>query len=72
MFATVGGNNEAKLALEDALALDPRKRRILSNFGLSPPIGVLLYGPPGETLRFILCLTFCTFNCDLSLCVCVQ
>ena len=56
MFATVGGNNEAKLALEDALALDPRKRRILSNFGLSPPIGVLLYGPPGETLRFILCL----------------
>ena len=72
MFATVGGNNEAKLALEDALALDPRKRRILSNFGLSPPIGVLLYGPPGETLRFILCLIFCTFNFDLSLCVCVQ
>ena len=47
MFATVGGNTEAKLALEDALALDPKKRRILSAFGLSPPVGVLLYGPPG-------------------------
>ena len=54
MFATVGGNNEAKLALEDALALDPRKRRILSNFGLSPPIGVLLYGPPGIFLTVLL------------------
>ena len=33
--------------MEDALALDPRKRRVLSAFGLSPPTGVLLFGPPG-------------------------
>lgn len=46
-FESVGGNVEAKIALENALALDPRKRRILSKFGLSPPIGILLYGPPG-------------------------
>jgi len=47
IFATVGGNAEAKLALEDALALDPRQRRLLSSVGLSAPVGVLLYGPPG-------------------------
>ena len=47
LFASVGGNTDAKIALEDALALDPRQRQMLSAFGLSPPIGVLLYGPPG-------------------------
>ena len=47
IFSSVGGNAEAKLALEDALALDSRKRSILSAFGMSPPSGVLLYGPPG-------------------------
>eukprot|EP00581_Thalassiosira_minuscula_P001041 CAMPEP_0183748186 /NCGR_PEP_ID=MMETSP0737-20130205/67640_1 /TAXON_ID=385413 /ORGANISM="Thalassiosira miniscula, Strain CCMP1093" /LENGTH=970 /DNA_ID=CAMNT_0025983905 /DNA_START=20 /DNA_END=2932 /DNA_ORIENTATION=- len=46
-FSSVGGNGEAKLALEDALALDPAKRRLLSRFGLQTPTGVLLYGPPG-------------------------
>ncbi|KAL9188451.1 hypothetical protein ACHAXT_006829 [Thalassiosira profunda] len=46
-FASVGGNAEAKLALEDALALDPRKRLLLARFGLQTPCGVLLYGPPG-------------------------
>lgn len=47
LFATVGGNKEAKRALEDALALDPERRRQMSKFGFSAPIGVLLYGPPG-------------------------
>eukprot|EP00804_Cyclotella_cryptica_P016169 CCRYP_005668-RA/>CCRYP_005668-RA protein AED:0.02 eAED:0.02 QI:256/1/0.75/1/0.66/0.5/4/0/935 len=46
-FGLVGGNKEAKLALEDALALNPEKRRLLSLFGLQAPTGVLLYGPPG-------------------------
>ena len=43
-FSSVGGNVEAKLALEDALALDPEKRHLLSKFGLQTPTGVLLYG----------------------------
>jgi len=46
-FASIGGNEQAKISLEDALAFDPVKRGILSRFGLSPPTGVLLYGPPG-------------------------
>lgn len=47
LFSSVGGNVEAKRAIEEALALDPEKRRILRTFGLSPPTGLLLYGPPG-------------------------
>jgi SpoVK/Ycf46/Vps4 family AAA+-type ATPase len=47
LLESVGGNTQAKLSLEDALALDPRKRRMLARFGLSPPTGILLYGPPG-------------------------
>jgi hypothetical protein len=43
-FSSVGGNLEAKLALEDALALSPRKQQLLSKFGLKLPTGVLLYG----------------------------
>jgi SpoVK/Ycf46/Vps4 family AAA+-type ATPase len=46
-FESVGGITDAKLSLEDALALDPKKRIMLSRFGLSPPTGILLYGPPG-------------------------
>jgi SpoVK/Ycf46/Vps4 family AAA+-type ATPase len=46
-FASVGGNMKAKESLEDALALDPEKRRMLARFNLSPPTGLLLYGPPG-------------------------
>jgi SpoVK/Ycf46/Vps4 family AAA+-type ATPase len=47
LFESVGGNTQAKVSLEDALALDPNKRRMLARFGLSPPTGILLYGPPG-------------------------
>ena len=47
LFSAVGGNVEAKLAIEEALALDPEKRQILRTFGLTPPTGLLLYGPPG-------------------------
>ena len=45
--STVGGNEDAKLALEDALALDATKRKLLASFGLHAPTGVILYGPPG-------------------------
>lgn len=47
-FASVGGIIQAKKDLLDALAFDKRKRLILSRFGMSPPNGVLLYGPPGN------------------------
>lgn len=47
LFGMVGGNAVAKQSLEDALAIDPRKRRMLARFGLSPSAGILLYGPPG-------------------------
>lgn len=47
LFQTIGGNYDAKRALEDVLAIDKKKRHMLSKFGLSLPTGVLLYGPPG-------------------------
>jgi SpoVK/Ycf46/Vps4 family AAA+-type ATPase len=46
-FSSVGGNLAAKRALVEALALDPRKRRLMASCGMSAPTGVLLYGPPG-------------------------
>ena len=46
-FHRVGGNMQAKAALEDALALDPTRLATLRRFGMAPPLGVLLYGPPG-------------------------
>lgn len=46
-FASVGGSQEAKIALEEALALNPHQKRMLEKFGLSPPTGVLLFGCPG-------------------------
>jgi SpoVK/Ycf46/Vps4 family AAA+-type ATPase len=48
VFASVGGNVEAKIALEDALALDSRRLGVLTSLGLTPPSGILLYGPPGN------------------------
>ncbi|KAL7568750.1 hypothetical protein ACA910_021742 [Epithemia clementina (nom. ined.)] len=46
-FDSIGGQTEAKAALEEALALDESKRRIMSCFGMAPPTGLLLFGPPG-------------------------
>ena len=46
-FDKIGGNKEAKIALEDALALSKSKRIRLARMGIGAPIGVLLYGPPG-------------------------
>ena len=40
----MSGNTDAKLALEDALALDSEKQRLLSTFGMRTPTAVLLYG----------------------------
>jgi hypothetical protein len=47
LFHDVGGHEEAKAALSDALALDRDHRRLLASLGLAPATGVLLYGPPG-------------------------
>jgi SpoVK/Ycf46/Vps4 family AAA+-type ATPase len=47
LFGAVGGAVAAKRALEDALAVSSEKRSMLARFGMSPPTGVLLYGPPG-------------------------
>lgn len=46
-FESIGGNIQAKIALGDALALDKKKQKLLKRFGLAPPTGILLYGPPG-------------------------
>jgi len=43
----VGGNIVAKRSLEDAVTLDSTKREMLESMGIDPPVGVLLYGPPG-------------------------
>ena len=48
MFSSIGGNTQAKKALLDALAFDDRKRLALARFGMSPPNGCILYGPPGN------------------------
>jgi hypothetical protein len=47
LFHDVGGHEEAKAALSDALALDRDHRQLLTSLGLAPATGVLLYGPPG-------------------------
>ena len=46
-LASVGGNAEAKLALQDALAMDPKTCAIFRKMNISLPTGILLYGPPG-------------------------
>jgi ATP-dependent 26S proteasome regulatory subunit len=46
-FDSVGGTDEAKKALQDALLLDYTKRALLESWGIDSPVGVLLYGPPG-------------------------
>jgi SpoVK/Ycf46/Vps4 family AAA+-type ATPase len=47
-FSSIGGNKQAKKALLDALAFDDKKRLALARFGMSPPNGCILYGPPGN------------------------
>jgi len=47
LFSSVGGNDQAKAALQNAMAIDPRNRDLLRKYDMSPPSGVLLYGPPG-------------------------
>lgn len=47
LFDSVGGNNEAKMALENALGVHPSHRKLLSSLGISPPTGIILIGPPG-------------------------
>lgn len=53
IFDTVGGNKEAKTALEEALALDVDRRNLLASFGLKPATGILLYGPPGTGKKIV-------------------
>ena len=47
LFHSVGGNQEAKASLHDALCFDPIRRNLLASFGIAPSTGLLLYGPPG-------------------------
>jgi len=47
LFENVGGNKAAKLALEDALALNEVMQRRLGRFGVCPPSGILFFGSPG-------------------------
>lgn len=46
-FASVGGNQQAIVALEDAMAVNSEFRQRMMDVGIAPPCGVLLYGPPG-------------------------
>ena len=52
MKENIGGNVTAKIALLDALAINKKQQLRLKQFGLSPPLGILLYGPPGKYVSF--------------------
>jgi peroxin-1 len=47
-FDSIGGFDEVKQNLEDAIALPARHPKIFSQCPLRLPTGVLLYGPPGS------------------------
>ena len=47
-FDSIGGFDEVKQILEDAIALPARHPKIFSQCPLRLPTGVLLYGPPGS------------------------
>lgn len=65
IFSSVGGNEFAKRAIEEALMCDPNQRAILYSVGLKPPSGILLYGPPG-TGKTLLAKAIANFLSDAS------
>ena len=46
-LSSVGGNEKAKEAIWNSLALSDRALKVMLKANLSLPVGVLLYGPPG-------------------------
>ncbi len=46
-FETVGGLEDVKRDLEDSIMLPLSRPRIAEHFKISPPKGILLFGPPG-------------------------
>ena len=43
----VGGVEEAKIDLKEAIELPLKKPEVFARLGIKPPKGILLYGPPG-------------------------
>lgn len=46
-WAHIGGQEEAKVELQDALLFIKGDSKIFANYNAKPPKGVLLFGPPG-------------------------
>ncbi|KAL0175465.1 hypothetical protein M9458_027795, partial [Cirrhinus mrigala] len=46
-WSDIGGMEEVKLALKQAVEWPLRHPEAFSRLGITPPKGVLLYGPPG-------------------------
>ena len=48
-WADVGGLPAVKRHLRELIELPLKRPELLAKFGMSPPRGALLYGPPGQT-----------------------
>ncbi|MFH0885318.1 MAG: AAA family ATPase [Candidatus Micrarchaeota archaeon] len=46
-MADVGGYEDVKTELRDAIIMPLEKREIAFTYGIKPPTGILLFGPPG-------------------------
>ncbi|OMJ19561.1 Spermatogenesis-associated protein 5 [Smittium culicis] len=46
-WSDIGGQSEIKAILQEAIQLPLENPGLFTNMGISPPKGVLLYGPPG-------------------------
>ncbi|KAF4753852.1 hypothetical protein FOZ63_015513, partial [Perkinsus olseni] len=47
-LANVGGFEKVKADIEDLIIRPISHREVYQNLGVSPPVGVLLHGPPGS------------------------
>ncbi|CAJ0578307.1 unnamed protein product, partial [Mesorhabditis spiculigera] len=46
-FANIGGNEELKSEIQQAVIWPQTRPELFAAFGIEPPAGILLYGPPG-------------------------
>ncbi|WKX89915.1 hypothetical protein Q1695_009059 [Nippostrongylus brasiliensis] len=46
-WSDIGGSEELKLEIQQAVIWPQRHRAAFDRFGIDPPSGILLYGPPG-------------------------
>uniref|UniRef100_A0A1I7UC09 AAA domain-containing protein n=1 Tax=Caenorhabditis tropicalis TaxID=1561998 RepID=A0A1I7UC09_9PELO len=46
-WADIGGNEELKLEIQQAVIWPQKHPEAFERFGIDPPAGILLYGPPG-------------------------